>query len=49
MGKNYRVLGTMIQALTEYYQDRAPQEEIQYLSSKPPVKKRRDETEEIYD
>lgn len=50
VGKDYRVLGTMVQALTEYYQDRAPQEEIQYLSNKPPVKKRRDETtEEIFE
>ena len=50
VGKNYRILGTMIQALTEYYQDRTPQEEIQYLSNKPPVKKRRDEiAEEIFE
>ena len=43
VGKNYRILGTMIQALIEYYQTRTPQEQIQYLSNKPPVKKRREE------
>jgi SOS-response transcriptional repressor LexA len=44
LGKKYRILGTLVQALTEYYQDRLPKEDIQYLSNRPPVKKRRDET-----
>jgi len=49
VGKNYRLLGTLVQALTEYYQERTSQEEVAYLSNKPPVKKRRNEVEEVYE
>lgn len=44
VGKNHRIVGVMVQSITEFYQDRLPAPEIEYISHKPPVKKRRDKT-----
>lgn len=39
---SYHILGVMVQALTEFYQERVPPQQVEYVVHKPPVKKRRD-------
>lgn len=38
----YQIIGVLVQSLTEYYQDRVPPRQIEYITHKPPVKKRKD-------
>lgn len=40
----YRILGVMVQSLTEYYQNRLAPSEETIAAAKPPVKKRKDQT-----
>ncbi len=50
IGSNYQILGTMVQSMTECYQDRTAKDTVEYVAYKPPVKKRKEEeeTEEAY-
>ena len=46
VGSNYRILGALVQAISEFYQERVIKEEVESIAHKPPVKKRKDETAE---
>lgn len=39
---NYKIIGVLVQSITEFYQDRVPPKQTEYISHKPPVKKRKD-------
>lgn len=42
IGKDFKLLGVLVQAVTEFYQDRLPPQESEAVSAKPPVKKRKE-------